>query len=36
MVADIKGMKPEEVARKTSQNAVELFGLDPVKGREFS
>ncbi len=36
MVADIKGIKPEEVARKTSENAVEFFGLDPVRGREFS
>jgi TatD DNase family protein len=36
MVADLKGMKPEEVAQKTAQNAVELFGLDPVRGREFS
>jgi TatD DNase family protein len=36
MVADLKGMKPEEVAQKTSQNAVELFGLDPVRGRKFS
>ena len=28
MVADLKGMEPEEVAHKTTQNAVELFGLD--------
>lgn len=28
MVADLKGMEPEEVARKTTQNALELFGLN--------
>ena len=28
MVADLKGMEPEEVAKKTTQNAVEFFGLD--------
>jgi len=28
MVADLKGMEPEEVAQKTTQNALELFGLD--------
>jgi len=28
MVADLKGMEPEEVAQKTTPNALELFGLD--------
>jgi Tat protein secretion system quality control protein TatD with DNase activity len=28
MVADLKGMEPAEVAQKTTQNALELFGLD--------
>jgi TatD DNase family protein len=28
MVADLKGMEPEEVARRTTQNALEFFGLD--------
>ncbi len=36
MVADIKGMRPEEVARKTALNAVELFGLESVRRGEFS
>jgi len=27
MVADLKGMEPEEVAQKTIQKALELFGL---------
>lgn len=35
MVADLKDMEPEEVAQKTAQNAVELFGLESVTGREF-
>jgi Tat protein secretion system quality control protein TatD with DNase activity len=28
MVADLKGMEPAEVVQKTTQNALELFGLD--------
>lgn len=28
MVADLKGMGPAEVAQKTTQNALDLFGLD--------
>jgi TatD DNase family protein len=31
MVAHLKGMEPEEVAEKTTQNALELFGLDLLK-----
>jgi Tat protein secretion system quality control protein TatD with DNase activity len=28
MVAELKGMEPAEVAQKTTQNALDLFGLD--------
>jgi Tat protein secretion system quality control protein TatD with DNase activity len=28
MVAELKGMEPEDVAEKTTQNALVLFGLD--------
>jgi TatD DNase family protein len=27
MVANLKGMEPDEVAQRTSKNALELFGL---------